>query len=89
MIVYLVGVEVGGAISISSRSWRRVSCNVGFRQRAGAGLQDVGDVLGAEGLEGEPVGDGTRHRIGGIDLGQRQNLANVLAALSLRCSRPS
>jgi hypothetical protein len=35
-----------------------------FRQRPGAGLQDVGDVLGTEGLEGEPVGDGARHRIG-------------------------
>ena len=38
----------------------------------GTGLQDVGDVLGAEGLEGEPVGDGTGHDIGGIDLGQNR-----------------
>ena len=32
----------------------------GFGQRPRAGLQDVGDVLGAEGLEGEAVGDGAR-----------------------------
>jgi hypothetical protein len=53
----------------------------GFRQRASAGLQDVGDVLRAEGLEGEAVGDGTRHVIGWIDLGQCQNLADVMAGI--------
>lgn len=47
----------------------------------GPGLQDVGDVLGTEGLEGEPVGDGARHDIGGIDLGQSQDLADVVAGV--------
>ena len=32
----------------------------GLRQGAGAGLQDVGDVLGAEGLKGETIADGAR-----------------------------
>src|SRR5258708_35644719 len=82
MIVYLVGVEVRGSdvdveqvVATGELQWS------GFRQRAGAGLQDVGNVLGTEGLEGEPIGDGTSYRIGGIDLGQRQDLANVLAGV--------
>src|SRR5260370_17830054 len=73
MIVYLVGVEVRGSdvdveqvVATGELQWPW------FWQRAGAGLQDVGDVLGTEGLEGEPVGDGTRHCIGGGDLGQIQ-----------------
>ena len=56
MLVYLVGVEVGWSdvdieqvVATGELQWS------GFRQRTGAGLQDVGDVLGAEGLEGEPV----------------------------------
>jgi len=53
----------------------------GFWQRPGAGLQDVGDVLGAERLEGEAVGDGACYGVGGIDLGQGQNLADVMAGI--------
>jgi hypothetical protein len=54
---------------------------VRVRQRAGPGLQDVGDVLGAEGLESAAVGDGTRHGIGGLDLCQSQDLADVVAGV--------
>src|SRR5262249_17391427 len=50
-------------------------------KRPGQGLQNVGDVLGAEGLECEPVRDGAGHRIGGVDLGQRQDLADVVAGV--------
>src|ERR1700680_3014814 len=82
MIIYLVGVEVRGSdvdveqvVATGKLQWSRL------RQRAGAGLQDVGDVLGAEGLEGEPVGDGAGDDIDGIDLGQRQDFANVVAGV--------
>src|ERR1700681_4612121 len=82
MLVYLVSVEVWGSdvdieqvVATGELQWS------GFRQRPGAGLQDVGDVLGTEGLEGEPVGDGARHRIGWVDLGQGENLADVVAGI--------
>jgi hypothetical protein len=64
---------------LSSESIRQ-SCAMRL-QRAGAGLQDVGDVPGAEGLKGETVGDGARHGIAGIELGQCQNLADVMAGI--------
>src|ERR1700680_5124047 len=82
MIVYLLGVEVRGSdvdveqvVATGELQWSRL------RQRAGAGLQDVGDVLGAESLEGEPVGDGASDDIDGIDLGQRQDFADVVAGV--------
>jgi hypothetical protein len=56
MIVYLVGVEVRGSdIDVEQVVAAGELQGNGFRQRPGAGLQDIGDVLGAEGLEGEPV----------------------------------
>ena len=45
------------------------------------GVTEKTDVLGAEGLKGESVGDGARHQIGGIDLGQSQDLANMIAGV--------
>src|SRR5258705_2770292 len=80
MIVYLVGVEVRGSdvdveqvVTTGELQWS------GLRQRAGAGLQDVGDVLGAEGLKGESVDDGAGHDIGGEDLGPRPALPDLVA----------
>src|SRR5262244_1223994 len=82
MVVDLVSVEVRWSdIDVEEVVAAGELEGSGFRQRAGAGLQDVGDVLGAEGLEGEAVGDGARHGIGGIDLGQCQNLADVMAGI--------
>src|ERR1700746_2069199 len=82
MIVYLVGVEVWWSdIDVEQVVAAGELEGSGFRQRAGAGLQDVGDVLGAEGLEGEAVGDGARHGIGGIDLGEGEDLAGVMAGI--------
>src|SRR5208282_3474039 len=85
MIVYLVGVEVRWSdvdveqvVATGKLQWS------GLRQRTGSGLQDVGDVLGAEGLEGESVGDGAGHDIGGVDLGQSRILRTWWRALSLR-----
>src|SRR5215471_4907940 len=82
MIVYLVGVEVRWSdIDVEQVVATGELQGSGFRQRPGAGLQDVGDVLGAEGLEGEPVGDGACYGVGGVDLGQGQNLADVVAGV--------
>src|SRR5215467_3385001 len=82
MIVYLVGVEVWWSdIDVEQIVAAGELEGPRFWECAGAGLQDVGDVLGAEGLEGEAVGDGARHGIRGIDLGQCQNLANVMAGI--------
>src|SRR5215510_2515093 len=53
----------------------------GLGERAGARLQDVGDVLGAEGLEREAIGEGAGNAVGGVDLGQRQDLAEVVAGV--------
>ena len=53
----------------------------GFRPRPGAGLQDVGDVLGAEGLECEAIGDGASDALDGIDLRQSQDLADVVSGV--------
>jgi hypothetical protein len=38
-------------------------------------------ALGIEGLEGEPVGNGAGHGIGGVDLGQPKILADVVAGV--------
>src|SRR5215469_15100831 len=82
MIVDLIGVEVGWSdIDVEQIVAAGELEGPRFWECAGAGLQDVGDVLGAEGLEGEAVGDGARHVIGRIDLGQCQNLPNVIAAM--------
>src|ERR1700732_49831 len=80
MIVYLVDVEVRGSdVDVEQVVAMGELQRSGFRQHPSPGLQDVGDVLGAEGLEGEPVGDGARDGIGGVDLGQSQDLADVVA----------
>src|ERR1700688_4332854 len=82
MIVYLVGVEVRGSdVDIEQVVSTSELQGSGFRQRPGPSLQDVGDVLGTEGLEGEPVGDGPRHGIGGVDFVQGQDLADVVASV--------
>src|SRR5271166_3536737 len=82
MMVYLVGVEVRGSdvdveqvVATGELQWP------GLRQRTGPGLQDVGDVLGTEGLEGEPVGDRAGHGIGGVNLSQSQDFAEVMAGV--------
>src|SRR6516164_3144001 len=82
MIVYLVGVEVRWSdIDVEQVVAAGELQGSWFWQRPGAGLQDVGDVLGAEGLEGEAVGDGACYGVGGIDLGQGQDLADVVAGV--------
>ncbi len=82
MIVYLVSIEVRGSdVDVEQVVAAGELQRTGFRQRPASRLEDVGDVLGAEGLEGEPVGDGARHEIGGIDLGQSQDLAQVMAGV--------
>src|SRR3974390_2608777 len=82
MIVHLVGVEVRWSdIDVEQVVAAGELQGTGFRQRAGGGPQDVGDVFGAEGLEGEAVGDGARHGVGGIDLGQGEDLADVVASV--------
>ena len=82
MIVYLVGVEVRWSdIDVEEVVAAGELQGTGFRQRAGAGFQDVGDVFGAEGLEGEAVGDGARHGVGGIDLGEGEDLADVVTGV--------
>src|SRR5262249_48111090 len=59
----------------------------GELQRTGLGkgastrLQDVGDVLGAEGPEGEAIGDGAGNAVGGVGLGERQDLADMVAGV--------
>src|SRR5262249_18260154 len=53
----------------------------GLGEGASTRLQDVGDVLGAEGLEREAIGDGAGDAVGGVDLGQRQDLADVVAGV--------
>src|ERR1700722_14204649 len=82
MMISLVGAEVGGSdvdveqvVATGELQWS------GFRQCTGPGLQDVGDVLGAERLEGEPVGDRAGHGIGGGDLSQSQDPADVVASV--------
>jgi hypothetical protein len=77
MIVYLVSIEVRGSyVDVEQVVAAGELQGAGFRQRPASRLEDVGDVLGAEGLEGEPVSDGARHEFGGIDLGQSRDLAN-------------
>src|SRR5579863_6942243 len=82
MIVDLVSVKVGSSDveveQVATTGELQRSC---FRQRASPHLQDVGDVLGAEGREGEPVGERTGHGIGAVDLGQGQNLAHMVAGV--------
>src|SRR3974377_2602656 len=79
MMISLVGAEVGGSdVDVEQVVAAGELEGAGFRQCTGPGLQDVGDVLGAEGLEGEPVGDGTGHGIGGVDLSQSQDPADVV-----------
>src|SRR5215831_13914637 len=82
MIVHLVVVEIWGsdvdveqimATGELQRSW--------FRQGPGPRFQDVGDVFGAEGLKGKPVGDGARHQVGRIDLRQGEDFADVMAGI--------
>ena len=46
---------------------------------AGAHLEDVGDVLAAVGFEGDAVLDGPVERIDAVDLGQGDDLAQVMA----------
>src|SRR3974377_619234 len=76
MMISLVGAEVGGSCVEGEQVGATGELQgSGFRQCTGPGLQDVGDVLGAEGLEGEPVGDGTGHGIAGGDLPQSQHPA--------------
>src|SRR5262249_52583422 len=53
----------------------------GLGEGASTRLQDVGDVLGAEGLEREAIGEGAGDAVGGVDLGQRQDLADVMAGV--------
>ena len=53
----------------------------GLGKRAGTRLEDVGDVLGAEGLVGEAIGDCPSNLIERIDLGQSQDLADVVAGV--------
>src|SRR5262249_38756670 len=82
MVVLIVDAEVG---------WRDVELQqidaTGELQRAGLGeqsgtrLEDVGDVLGAESLEREAIGDGAGNAVNGVRLGQRKDLADVVAGV--------
>src|SRR5689334_20143007 len=50
--------------SPSERKWAH------GRAAAGASLEQVRDVLAAEGMEGEPVGDRAGSGLGAVDLGE-------------------
>jgi hypothetical protein len=69
-------------MSMSSKSWQRVSCKGAGSGRVRARVSRIlAMLLGAEGLEGEAIGDGACNFIKGIDLGQRHDLADVVAGI--------
>ncbi len=82
MVTGLVGAQVWGSdIDIEQVLAAGELQRARLRQCPCPGLQNVGDVFGAECLEGEPVGDGPRHLVSGVDLGQRQDFAQVIAGV--------
>ena len=48
----------------------------------------IGDVFAAEGAEDKSVLDGARYRVVAIDLGQRDDLAHVVAGVQAMLFEP-
>ena len=51
----------------------------GFGERPGAGLEEVGDVLAAERLEGAGIIESARGGLGAVDLAERDDLVHVMS----------
>src|SRR5262249_62047810 len=77
---YVIDSEVGrGNVDVDQIDATGELQRTGLGKGASTRLQDVGDVLGAEGLEGEAIGDGAGNAVGGVGLGERQDLADMVA----------
>ena len=67
---------------MSSKSWQRVSCNGPGSGRVRARVSRMLVMYSAlKAWKASPSAEGARHGIGGIDLGQSQDLADVVAGI--------
>ena len=60
-----------------------------FRQLPAPGLDQMGDVLAAEGLERQRIGQGPDHRRLAVDVGQRHDLAHMRERIAAPLEEPA